>query len=420
VKQPGPWVDVIIPCYNQGHFLAEAIESVLGQTYPRARAIVIDDGSTDNTREVAGRYTERVRYVWKENAGLPAARNSGIMEADGEFLLFLDSDDYLRPNMLERQITVACTAPAGAVFHGGWEDVDVEGRSLARFEAETLPADTFHAIMGGCPYPCHVVMIRRDLFANVGLFDTGLRSCEDWDMWLRIAAAGHRFVAVPGAIAAYRRYPGSMSKNRERMWHSSLSVLQKNRAAHGRCALCRQAFARSARQFREWYFEHLVHEIYACKVRGETRDGFAKAARLIARDPVLIGWFARELFRYLRGAHARTATPRAAEPISESQREGGTRTASLVEMPEITASHVDLTSPEGATVGSQGREPLVERSQNHESWKGGRPFAVAGEDTRASLSPFQGSHDSHAVSRELAPLATHSRPFGANDTKPRR
>src|SRR5262249_54531372 len=96
-----PRVDVIIPCYNQGRFLAQAVASVLAQTYPHVGAVVVDDGSTDDTPEVAARYGHRIRYVRKPNAGLGAARNSGLLEASADFVLFMDSDDFLRPDTIE-------------------------------------------------------------------------------------------------------------------------------------------------------------------------------------------------------------------------------------------------------------------------------------------------------------------------------
>src|SRR5919107_192619 len=93
-------VSVVIPCYNQAHFLSEAIESVLAQTYPYFEIIVVDDGSTDNTSEVAGRYSG-VRCIRQDNQGLSGARNSGLRHSKGEYLVFLDADDRLLPQALE-------------------------------------------------------------------------------------------------------------------------------------------------------------------------------------------------------------------------------------------------------------------------------------------------------------------------------
>src|SRR5918993_3371746 len=100
-KVAGPLVTVVIPCYNQAHFLGEAIESVLSQSYPNFEVVVVDDGSTDDTSEVASRYPQKVRLIRQENRGLAGARNTGIGHARGEYLVFLDADDRLLPEALE-------------------------------------------------------------------------------------------------------------------------------------------------------------------------------------------------------------------------------------------------------------------------------------------------------------------------------
>jgi glycosyltransferase involved in cell wall biosynthesis len=300
-----PRVDVIIPCYNQGHFLSEALDSVLTQSYPHVGAIVVDDGSTDNTPQVAARYGDRIRYVRKENAGLSAARNTGLLEADAEFVLFLDSDDALRPDMLARLMEAARSAPGAAVYHGSWQTVDVAGRPLSGVEKVPLSADAFHDLLVDNRFPCHAPAVRRAAFASAGLFDVSLRSCEDWDMWLRLAASGGTFVAVPEAVAIYRHSPGSMSKNRDRMWQMGRAVLRRSATYHGRCALCRRAVRQGLARLRHRYFEFLIGDLYARKAQGGIPASIAKAAREVARDPGLAGLLLREVMPYLRGAHAK-------------------------------------------------------------------------------------------------------------------
>jgi glycosyltransferase involved in cell wall biosynthesis len=102
-----PLVSVIIPCYRQGHLLPEALESVLAQTYPAVEAVVVNDGSPDDTDEVVHRYLPRVRYVRQQNRGLPAARNAGIRASSGQYLLFLDADDLLYPKAVEWLVEAA-------------------------------------------------------------------------------------------------------------------------------------------------------------------------------------------------------------------------------------------------------------------------------------------------------------------------
>src|ERR1035438_6648430 len=96
-------VSIIIPCFNHGHFLAEAVESALEQTHSKKEVIIVDDGSTDNTAQVARQFGDKVRYCWQKNRGLSGARNRGLSEARGEYIQFLDADDLLMPEKLEEQ-----------------------------------------------------------------------------------------------------------------------------------------------------------------------------------------------------------------------------------------------------------------------------------------------------------------------------
>jgi glycosyltransferase involved in cell wall biosynthesis len=304
LRQPaGPLVEAIIPCYNQGRFLAEAVDSVLGQSYPHVGVIVVDDGSTDDTSAVAARYGERIRYIRKENAGLSAARNTGLLEARGEWVLFLDSDDYLPRDMVAQHMAAASAAPAGTLFYGGWQYADVAGQALGPVERKELGSDAFHALLVHSYFPCHSAIIRRTAFANVGLFDVSLRSCEDWDMWIRFAAVGYQFVAVPDAFAVYRRYAGSMSTASEKMWLSSRAVYQKSATYHHGCARCRTAIVRGTAGWRRWCFDLLVEELWVMKAREGLRASVAHALGRVRRDPSLAVSLFSEVFRYLRKRH---------------------------------------------------------------------------------------------------------------------
>src|SRR5918994_3621037 len=119
-------VTVVIPCYNQAHFLGEAIESVLSQSYPNFEILVVDDGSTDDTSEVAGRYPQQVRLIRQENRGLAGARNTGIGHARGEYLVFLDADDRLLPEALEAGGGGVEAPPGGAFFSGRRGNIEAD------------------------------------------------------------------------------------------------------------------------------------------------------------------------------------------------------------------------------------------------------------------------------------------------------
>jgi glycosyltransferase involved in cell wall biosynthesis len=295
-----PRVDVIIPCYNQGRFLVQAIDSVLAQTYPHVGAIVVDDGSTDDTPEVAARYGDRIRLLRKANAGLGAARNSGLLEARGDFVLFMDSDDFLRPDTIEQHMRAARMRPTGTVFYGSCQFVDLEGLPTREPFLKAVGEDVFHSLLAGSCFPCpHTVLVRRVALANVGLFDVWMPSgAEDWDMWIRLAAAGYGFVAVPDAVAMYRRYAGTMSCDYHRMWRSCASVVRRSRSYHPNCELCRKATARANQYVRDLYFDGLIEAMRESKAEHGLRAGLVRAACSLIRNPSMSGRLAREFARY--------------------------------------------------------------------------------------------------------------------------
>ncbi len=178
-------VTVVIPCYNQAHFLGEAIESVLSQSYPNFEIIVVDDGSTDKTSEVASRYQE-VRLVRQENQGLPGARNTGMGHSRGEYVVFLDADDRLLPEALEVGVKELGAHPKCAFVFGYHNNIATDGSPLPTSHPPHNEPDQYLALLHRCYIRMHAVMYRRAVFDSVGGFDTSLSASEDYDMYLRI------------------------------------------------------------------------------------------------------------------------------------------------------------------------------------------------------------------------------------------
>jgi glycosyltransferase involved in cell wall biosynthesis len=296
---PGPLISVIIPCYNHGQFLGEAIESALGQSYPHVEVLVVDDGSTDHSAQVAASFGDRIRSIHKQNSGLSAARNTGILECRGEFVLCLDADDYLWPDMLERHVEAIRAHPTGTVFHGITREVNLSGEILSQGKAQAID-DAFHTLLAGNRFAVHSVTVRRSAFANAGLFDVHLRACEDWEMWIRLAAAGYEFVPVPDAIAVYRRYPGSMSTSYDRMWTTGLAVLRKSAGYHPRCAVCRRVIADRVERWRQWCAPMLMMELSGYRSRGAVWPGLVRAAQAVVRDPALIRVLTRACWSHVQ------------------------------------------------------------------------------------------------------------------------
>lgn len=223
-----PRITVVIPCYNQAHYLVESIQCVLDQTLKEFEIIVVDDGSTDDTTQVVARFGGVVRCVRQENKGLAAARNAGIQAARGEFVGFLDADDLWLPNFLQVLTPILEHEQyLGAVYCGS-QFIDSRGYPLPQTITRTYPADQLHNVLtGGDFFPAHSVLVRRSVFQEAGLFDESLNASEDWDLWLRISAR-YRFAGVPNILALYRMHGNNMSRDLERMLESQRQVARKH------------------------------------------------------------------------------------------------------------------------------------------------------------------------------------------------
>lgn len=224
-------VSVVVPCFNQGHYLGQALESILAQTLSEWDAIVVDDGSTDDTATVARSYRDpRIRYSYQDNRGLSGARNAGINSTGGRYLTFLDADDEWEPDFLGSclaSLDESGDAP-GVYTLNSYIDADGEVIGQSNRLAEGQTAFRQQLLRGGIFPPCAAV-IRREVLRATGLFDEGLagRGLEDWDLWLRLSEHGY-MIAIPQAFARYRVYPGSMSMDADIMETNRLAVLNKH------------------------------------------------------------------------------------------------------------------------------------------------------------------------------------------------
>jgi glycosyltransferase involved in cell wall biosynthesis len=182
-----PLVSVIIPTYNRGWILKEAVDSVLGQNFKDFELIVVDDGSTDNTRDILETYGQDIIVVRQANQGVSAARNRGIAAAGGELVAFLDSDDLWLPRKLSRQVEFFKLN--SAEFINQTEEIWVRnGVRVNPKDRHRKPSGMiFERSLALCLVSPSAVMIRRSLFDAVGLFDESLPACEDYDLWLRIS-----------------------------------------------------------------------------------------------------------------------------------------------------------------------------------------------------------------------------------------
>ena len=218
-----PVVSVIIPCYRQGHFLAGAIQSALAQTYPAVEVVVVNDGSDDETDAVARGFGSQIQYVSQRNQGLSAARNAGIAVATGKYLLCLDADDLLAPDAVCWLVEAAEDRYDVLCMMGYREFASESGpvREVLPSQLRGLPLAIILDNLG----PPHTFLSSREMVLRTGGFDPTLRSCEDWDQWLRLIFHGAQIVPVEHIGAYYRKHPASMSRNEGRMSESRAEVL---------------------------------------------------------------------------------------------------------------------------------------------------------------------------------------------------
>jgi glycosyltransferase involved in cell wall biosynthesis len=182
-----PLVSVIIPTYNRAWVLREAIDSVLAQEFKDFELIVVDDGSTDNTGEILDSYEQDILVLRQSNKGVSAARNRGIAAAAGRLIAFLDSDDLWLPRKLSSQVDFFKSNPAAVIN----QTEEIWVRNGVRVNPKTrhhkFSGMIFERSLALCLVSPSAVMIKKNLFSEVGVFDENLPACEDYDLWLRIS-----------------------------------------------------------------------------------------------------------------------------------------------------------------------------------------------------------------------------------------
>lgn len=236
-----PLISVIVPCYNYGRFVGETLDSVLAQTYPHWECIVVDDGSTDNSAAVVGAYVAKyggqIRYVYQPNQGLPAARNTGIAHAQGVYIQLLDADDLLLPKRFEGMVATFCKQPDADIVYSDMRyflDGDTQKwfYSTGQFDRAWTLRRTGNgiALLHRLVYSCVILppmpLLHRRVIERVGMFSRHLRSCEDWEYWIRCAAANLNFVYDDSTdiLCLMRVHTSSMTRNRVVMLDSMVQV----------------------------------------------------------------------------------------------------------------------------------------------------------------------------------------------------
>lgn len=223
-----PLVSVVIPTYNNAHYIRQAVDSALSQTYSSYEVIVIDDGSTDETCSVLRPYNGRIQYICQDNQGVSSARNHGIRIARGEFISFLDSDDYFLPNKLAEQISAFEIMPSLGILHSGWRMVNEEGQKVKDVEPWSYaPQLDLERWLLWKPVLLGAMMFRKEYLEKAGGFDTSLRQAEDVDLTLRLALMGCKAVWLRKPTVCYRLHGGNTIKDGIQQANDLQTVLDK-------------------------------------------------------------------------------------------------------------------------------------------------------------------------------------------------
>ena len=244
-------VSVIIPCFNQGHFLGEAIESVLSQTYPSIEIIVVDDGSTDDTSEIAEAYSG-VRCIKQDNKGLCDARLTGFSNSNGKFVLFLDADDRLPPKAIQYGMEALACSPEAVFAFGGLRRISPHGSAIGERKQKVIQDFYLELLKDNYIPTPGMVLFKRSCFDEFEFFSGRFPATADYELYLRVTRR-RPVVSYSNCVVERRVHPESMSKNAALMLRSVLKV-HKGQLQHvkGRNDFL-EAYKEGRRFWKRWY-----------------------------------------------------------------------------------------------------------------------------------------------------------------------
>ena len=273
-EDKAPLASIVIPCYNQAHFLPEAIESALSQTHRPIEVIVVDDGSPDNAAEVVARYPH-VRYVRQQNRGLGGARNTGFRVSKGEYILFLDADDRFTPDAAAAHLSCFAKHPEAGFVVGDIDNISLNGSYLGSPRFPLLEGSVYEDVLKVNHVANSIaVMWRRSVFEQLGGFRPSYSPAEDIELLLRAArlfqTAHHR-----ATVAQYRRYPNTLSRKGELMLPAIRRIMRlQDEVVKGNPVLL-QARRQGYAYWRDYFGKETVKDLFAHIIHGSPR-GAAK------------------------------------------------------------------------------------------------------------------------------------------------
>lgn len=219
-----PEVSVVIPTYNSAHFLGEALQSVFDQTFKDYELIVVDDGSTDETKQIVAEYGDKIKYIFQENSGPASAKNNGIRNSVGKYIAFLDADDLWLPTKLEKQVKTFQQSPELAMIFTEHSVFNDRGIYLALIgkRKRLIKGDIARNIFLHNGVATPTVIVRKEIFNKIGLFEEDLYMAEDDNMWVRIAA-NFDVELIDEPLAKYRIHSRSMTADKKKLFEAVLT-----------------------------------------------------------------------------------------------------------------------------------------------------------------------------------------------------
>ena len=287
-----PSVSIIIPCYNQARYLPQAIESALSQTYSKIEIVVVNDGSTDNTADVAARYPQ-VRFFAQTNRGVAEARNSGFSVSRGDFIQFLDADDRLTKEAVEAHLRCFDEHPDVGLVVGDIEWIDEEGRYLGKANSP-LPKSNHYEELLKVNHVANTiaVLLKRSVLHKVGGFNGFFSPAEDYEMLLR---AVHAFPSAHHStvVAQYRRHTTNTSRRGATMLKATSRVFVAERAKVKGSPGLEAALRKGEQNWRDFFGGVTIKEIWAYLRRGDLLNAarsFAALMRYVGGRVFIIPW----------------------------------------------------------------------------------------------------------------------------------
>ena len=271
-------IGVVVTTYNHAHFLEDALVSVVNQTRPADRIVVVDDGSTDEPAAVVARFAG-VRLIAQANQGLSAARNAGLAALDTRYVTFLDADDRLEPRAIETALACFERVPECGFVYGGHRYINRDGELLGQ-RYEPPGDDPFVRLLRRNFIAMHgTVTYRRACLVEAGAFDRSLKRCEDYDVYLRMARR-YPIAGYADLVASYRLHDANMSADHQAMLRTALEVHARHRPEADADANVKRAWRDGRRSWRRNYAIEMALARYRYRRRGAT---LAQSLPMLAR-----------------------------------------------------------------------------------------------------------------------------------------